>query len=220
MLEVKGISKKYGKNSVLKNVEFTINPGEKVCLVGRNGCGKTTLLQILSGSVKPDKGQIEFFGNNPLKDRRYFKKMIGYVPQESFLIPELSVLDNMKLWGTPGCENFEYILDRFELRDMLKTRVSKLSGGMKKRAQIACALSTWPPILLLDEPTSSLDIYYKETMAEWISEYRNLNGIVLWSTHEEAEILSTDKCLLLKDGEIISIANDKDIMTRIRENLK
>lgn len=219
MLEVKGISKKYGKNKVLDDVEFTLKPGEKVCLVGRNGCGKTTLLQILAGCIKPDKGQIAFFGNDPLADRKYFKKMTGYVPQESFLIPELTVLDNMKLWGTHGCENYEYLLDRFELRDILKTGVSRLSGGMKKRVGIACALSSWPPILLLDEPTSSLDIYYKETISEWISEFQNLNGIILWSTHEEAEILSTDRCLLLKDGHILSFDTDKDIMARIREKL-
>lgn len=219
MLEVKGISKKYGKNCVLDNIEFAVKPGEKVCLVGRNGCGKTTLLQILAGAVKPDKGQIEFFGNNPLKDRKYYKKMTGYVPQDSFLIPELTVFDNMKLWGTRECENYEYLLDRFELRDILRTRVSKLSGGMKKRVSIACALSSWPPILLLDEPTSSLDIYYKETMSEWISEFQNLNGIVLWSTHEEAEILSTDRCLILKDGHIFEVDTDKDIMTKIREKI-
>lgn len=220
MLKVEGLVKKYGNRTILKDVEFTVNPGERVCIIGRNGCGKTTLMQILSGALKPNGGSVSFFGNNPFANRRYFREYIGYVPQESPLIPELSVKDNLKLWQVDRCPNYEYILDRFELRDIMKMPIGKLSGGMKKRVSIACAIAAWPPILLLDEPTTALDIYYKENIQKWLSEYNNLNGMVLLSTHEEAEIMACDRCLFLKDGVLSSITAGDGMMDIIREKLK
>lgn len=220
MLEVKGITKKYGRRTILKDITFTINQGERVAIVGRNGCGKSTLMQIISGSMKPDGGSIRFFGQNPLKKKAYFKKYIGYVPQNSPLLPELTVKDNIKLWGVDKCRNYDYILDRFGLKDIMKMEVRKLSGGMNKRLSIACAIATWPPILLLDEPTTALDLYYKESIQKWLSEYNNLNGIVFLSTHEEAEILACDRCLFLKDGVLTEIPHDENMMNTIREYLQ
>lgn len=220
MLEVKGISKKYGKRTILQDVTFTLHPGERVCIVGRNGCGKTTLMQILSGAMKPDSGTFSFFGVNPLKNRKAFRKFCGYVPQETPLIPELSVLDNLKLWNVDKGSNYEYILDRFELRDIMKMSVKRLSGGMKRRLAIACAIAAMPPILLLDEPTTALDIYYKEGIQNWLAEYRNLNGIVFLSTHEEAEILSCDRCFFLKDGRLTELGMNNGLMSEIRDLLK
>lgn len=220
MLEVRQINKKYGKRTILRDISFTLYPGEQVCIVGRNGCGKTTLMQILSGATKPQSGSVSFFGVNPLKNRKAFKKFCGYVPQETPLIPELSVLDNLKLWNVDKGQNYDYILDRFELRDILKMQVSKLSGGMKRRLGIACAIAAMPPILLLDEPTTALDIYYKEGIQDWLKEYRNLNGIVFLSTHEEAEILSCDRCLFLKDGNLIELEMNDNLMSEVRRLLK
>ena len=219
MLEVKEIQKKYGKRTILDSVTFSIKPGERVALVGRNGCGKTTLMQILSGSMTPSAGEITFFGQNPLKNHKLFKQYCGYVPQENPLLEELSVYDNLRLWGVHKCPNYEYIIDRFELRSIMKMQVKKLSGGMKKRLSIACAVSSWPPILLLDEPTTALDIFYKESIEEWLSEYQNLNGMVLISTHEEAEIKLCDRCLFLKEGRVIPIESEVDVMDGIRKLL-
>ena len=220
MLEVFNITKKYGRRIVLKDITFTANPGERIAIVGRNGCGKTTLMQILSGSMKPNSGDIRFFGQEPLRKRGVFKQFCGYVPQNSPLLPELTVKDNLKLWGVDKCPNYEYILDTFELRDMMKMRVKRLSGGMNKRLSIACAIATWPPILLLDEPTSALDIYYKESIEDWLSKYSEINGIVLLSTHEEKEIMSCDRCLFLKEGSLIEVPMDENTMDTIRKLLK
>lgn len=220
MLQVQNITKKYGSRAILKDITFTINPGERVAIVGRNGCGKTTMMQILSGSMRPNSGSISFFGNNPLKKHSLFKKYCGYVPQNSPLLPELTVKDNLKLWGVDKCKNYDYILDNFELRDILKMPVKRMSGGMNKRLSIACAIATWPPILLLDEPTTALDLYYKESIQKWLSDYSNIKGIVLMSTHEEAEIEACDRCLFMKNGRLTEIPHDENMMSTIREYLK
>lgn len=219
MLEVRNISKKYGKKTILKDISFSISPGQRVAIVGRNGCGKTTLMQILSGSMKADSGEISFFGHNPLRSRRYFREYIGYVPQDIPLLPELTVIDNLRLWRVTKCPNYKYIVERFELTPIMKTEVRKLSGGMKRRLAIACAIAAWPPILLLDEPTTALDIYYKENIQAWLSEYNNLNGMVLVSTHEEAEIVACDRCLFLKDGKLIEVEKNDEMMDNIRQLL-
>lgn len=205
---------------ILEDVSFSIEPKERVCLVGRNGCGKTTLMQILAGAMKPTGGSLSFFGQNPLKDRRVFGKYCGYVPQELPLLMELTVKDNLKLWKVPSCPNYEYILDRFDLKDIMNIKVSRLSGGMKKRLSIACAIASWPSILLLDEPASALDLYFKDSIDEWLSEYQSLNGMVLISTHEEKEILSSDRALVLKEGRIHEVLKDENMMFNIRELLK
>ena len=220
MLKVEKLTKKYGKRIILRDITFSIEPGQRVAIVGRNGCGKTTLMQIVSGAMKPDGGSIDFFGKDPLKKRSVFRDYIGYVPQNSPLLPELTVKDNLKLWGVDKSRNYKYILERFDLEDIMKAKVGNLSGGMNKRLSIACAIAAWPPILLLDEPTTALDLYYKESIQQWLSEYNNLNGIVLLSTHEEAEIVACDRCLFMKDGMLTEIPHDENMMNTVREYIK
>ena len=137
MIEVTNISKSYGKKQILKDISFKADAGERVVIVGRNGCGKTTLLKILAGAMDPDGGKLNYFGENPLKNSAVFRKNCGYVPQENPLMEELSVLDNLRLWGFNKNKPDEVILEQFELGELLKTKVSKLSGGMKRRVSLA-----------------------------------------------------------------------------------
>ena len=111
------------------------------------------------------------------------------------------------------------IISQFELKDILSKRVSELSGGMKRRLSIACALLKWPPILLLDEPTTALDLYYKNSIGQWINEYCKMNGIVIMTTHDESEILSADRCLFMENGKIRDVGKVTDI-TRILKELE
>lgn len=205
MIEVKDIKKSYGKKRVLSDISFQAECGECVAIVGRNGCGKTTLMQILAGVVKPDSGTVSYFGNDPLKQKRVFRQFCGYVPQELPLIEELSVKDNLRLWGADRGAAYEEIVKKFQLKELMNIAVSKLSGGMKRRLSIACALSEWPPILLLDEPVTALDLYYKDSIEQWLNEYRKLNGIVIMTTHDEKEIMNCDRCLFMKDGRLIEL---------------
>lgn len=205
MIEVNDIRKRYGKKQVLTDISFRASCGESVAIVGRNGCGKTTLMQIMAGIEKPDSGSIRYFGHNPFKEKSVFRKFCGYAPQELPLIEELSVRDNLKLWGAHRHGHYDRIVDSFQLAEMMKTPVEKLSGGMKRRLSIACAVASWPPILLLDEPVTALDLYYKESIEKWLLEYKKMNGIIVMTTHDEKEILGCDRCLLMKEGRLTEL---------------
>lgn len=219
MLEVSNIKKRYGRKTVLEDVSFQANCGERVAIIGRNGCGKTTLMQILAGILKPNEGKLRYFGKNPQGKKEYFRKYCGYVPQELPLIEELSVRDNLRLWGVDRTEGSEDIIRQFELKEMMKMTVSKLSGGMKRRLSIACALAGWPPILLMDEPTTALDLYYKEKVESWMQSFSAMNGIIVMTTHDEKEILSSDRCLLMQEGHLTELSKEEQDMDRIRRML-
>ena len=176
-------------------------------------------MQILAGAIRPDAGEISFFGKNPLQKRTYFRKYVGYVPQEPPLIDELTVKDNLKLWGVWQSEHRELLLSSFELEELLKTEVRKLSGGMKRRLSIACALAQWPPILRLDEPTTALDLYYKDNIQQWLMQYRSMNGIVLLTSHDENEILSCDRCLIMKQGKLTELMGEDLTIEEIRKEI-
>ena len=181
MLEVTGIEKRYRGRTILKNVSFRANPGECIGIVGGNGCGKTTLLSILAGIRKPDRGSIRIDG------------------QEA--------LDNYRLWFRGKRREMERDLecgvghvlgvDRF-----LKTQAGRLSGGEKKRLSIAAALSGRADILILDEPGAALDLEAKEQILTYIRSYVKAGGTVLLTSHEMGEI---GACTLyvLKDGVLV-----------------
>lgn len=216
MIEANSINKNYGKNQILTNVNFKIKSGELVAIVGRNGSGKSTLIKIIAGILKPSSGTLSLFDNLAKTDTSIFRKYCGYVPQDNALIEELSVLDNLKLWGVGKGHLDDKLLNMFDLEDILHETVSKLSGGMKRRVSIACAISHWPPILLLDEPTTALDIFYKDEIHIIIERYRKMNGIVVYTTHDEKEILKSDRCFLIQKGLLRELKNKDKGMDAIR----
>ena len=173
MIEVTQIRKSYGKKKVLSDITFQVKPGECVAIAGKNGCGKSTLMQIMAGILKPDGGELCYF-----------------------------VQDNLKLWGGSHNANTKELVAQFQVEDLLQTEVSKLSGGMKRRLSIACALVENPPFLLMDEPTTALDLYYKESIHQWMKTYQQKNGIILMTTHDESEIRNADRCLFMDEGKV------------------
>ena len=198
VVEVAGITKKYGRKPILRGIDFTAETGEQIAIIGRNGSGKSTLLQILGGLLKPDTGSIHYFssqGNFP-----DFAKYCGYLPQDNPLLEELTVQDNLSLWSGRIGRPEEALINMFDLSDLLKTPVRKLSGGMKRRVSIACCLVLWPPVMIMDEPTASLDYVYKRDIRNWMKEYRASNGIIITATHDDAEIAESSQVLLLEDG--------------------
>ncbi len=200
MIRVSDIHKKYGHKTILEGAGLEAAPGQTVAIVGRNGCGKTTLLQIIAGALRPDGGEVTIFGKDALKDMKVFGQFVGYVPQDDPLIGSLSVRDNLKFWASGVKEPDKSVADTFDLKDILDKQVDTLSGGMRRRLSIACAIERKTPVLILDEPTTSLDIYYQECIRDWMKEYTAANGTIIMSTHSMAEIESADRVYILEDG--------------------
>ena len=205
-IEVENIRKSYGrKATVLNGTSFHAASGEYIAIVGANGCGKSTLLEILAGSLKADGGSLKIDGNDAFKDRKMFQKYIGFVPQDNPLMEKLSVRDNLKFWYCDTGRDMETDLQSgvpavLGVSGYLDKRVDKLSGGMKKRLSICCALAKNPPVLILDEPGASLDIVCKQDIMNYLSAYTKSGGIVLITSHEEGELKLADRMYLLKDG--------------------
>lgn len=224
IIEVKKIHKSYGKKKVLDGVSFHVEKGECVALAGANGCGKSTLLGILAGSLKADDGEILYNGENPFKNKSVFYKYAGYVPQENPLMDKLSVYDNLRFWYCDSRRSMEEdikqgILGEFGLDEYLKVSVDKLSGGLKKRLSIACALASDPQILIMDEPGAALDIICKEDIKQYLLKYMQNGGTVILTSHEEAELSICNRMYLLKNGkttELPEILSGKKLMERMK----
>lgn len=208
MLEISGLAKKYGKKVILDNISFYADKKEQVAIVGKNGCGKSTLMRIMAGILKPDAGQMQYFGQDVRKNARLFQKYCGYVPQDNPLMEELSVRDNLKLWGGIRNAQTQELLKQFQLDEMLKMPVEKLSGGMKRRVSIVCAMLGYPPVMLMDEPTTALDLFYKESIHNWMRQYVEDEGIIIMTTHDEQEIIASDRCYVMKDGSLTELPQE------------
>ena len=222
-MEADSIYKSYGKKKVLKGISFTAPEGKCTGFIGANGCGKSTLLQILAGAIRPDAGEIRYFHEEPLKKRKLFQTCCGYVPQENPLMEDLSVLDNLRLWGFRKSRPDPVILQQFGLEELLNRNVELLSGGMKRRVSIACAAIAHPPVMLLDEPTTALDICYREEIRQWMNLYQKRGGIIVMTTHEESEIMDAQHCLVMNAGRLYEVAdadrNMRHILEMTREEL-
>ncbi len=220
MIMISHISKDYGKKQILQDISFQAECGQLIVIIGQNGCGKTTLMKILAGVMKPNGGEITYFNQDMFQKKNLFQKMCGYLPQENPLMEELSVKDNLRLWGVMTSQYKEMILDMFALRDILSVTVSKLSGGMKRRLSIACALAQWPPVLIMDEPTTALDIHYKEGIHKCLEDYTNKNGIVIMTSHDENEIINSDRCFHMKDGTLQEVSQENKNLTYVKTILQ
>ena len=205
-IRVSGIASSYGKKQVLKNVSFQAEAGTCTALVGANGCGKSTLLSILAGLRTPQQGAITFDGCEAVgkEGKKLFLSYVGYVPQENNLISELTVKDNLLLWYQNKMELEQELqtgfLHMLGLQDMLMLKAGKLSGGMKKRVSIGCALAGNPSILLLDEPDAALDLPGKADIRRYLSYYKEKGGTIVMATHEECDLELCEQILCLKDG--------------------
>ncbi len=215
-----------GRKKVLTDINLTANGGECIGILGANGCGKSTLLSILAGILVPDSGCCQINGNIiiPPAAKKGFHLWqskrtsadIGYVPQECPLIEELNAMDNLKLWYCDSplslSEELENgLLAMLGIPDFLKTKVKNMSGGMKKRLSIGCALSKKPRILLLDEPGAALDLICKERIEVYLRHYKTMGNLALLATHEEREINLCDRLYILKEGVLVPLEYDGNI---------
>ena len=213
-IEIKNISKKFKRKNVLRDITLSVGEGKCIGILGANGCGKSTLLSILAGVQTADSGSFLCDGVDLLKDAGSRAELVGYVPQGTPLISELTAWDNLLLWYDKASLKEELesgVLHLLGIGDFLKVTVSKMSGGMKKRLSIGCAMSKKPPILLLDEPTAMLDLACKQHISEYLQHYKSSGGILFLTTHDVMELTLCDEWYIIRDGVLEPFQFDGDV---------
>ena len=212
VIEAKNLVKIYGSRTVVNDVSFTVNQGEIVGLLGPNGAGKTTSFYQVVGLVKPDEGQV-FLGEEDITKLPMYKraqKGIGYLPQEASVFRKLSVEDNIyavlemrKMTKAARKEKMETLLEELRLQHVRKNNGDTLSGGERRRTEIARALAVDPSFILLDEPFAGVDPIAVEDIQEIIAKLKFKNIGVLITDHNVNETLSIcDRAYLLIDGKM------------------
>lgn len=220
-LHTNSIQKTYKGRSVVKGVTIEVNQGEIVGLLGPNGAGKTTSFYMIVGLVQPDKGSV-FLDEVDITKYPMYKRAqlgIGYLPQEVSVFRKLSVEDNIlailemtKLNKTERHEKLEQLLEEFSLTHVRKNLGHSLSGGEKRRTEIARALATNPKFVLLDEPFAGVDPIAVEDIQSIIADLKNKNIGILITDHNVQETLSiTDRAYLLFEGNILKAGTAEDL---------
>jgi len=197
-LGARSVSKRFGKRAALRDVSFSAAPGELLAVIGPNGAGKTTLLSILAGIQTADAGEL---AHDPAR--------VGWVPQHAAVYGKLSVAENLRLFARlERCGDVEGVVTRMleqtGLGDRAGDELSRLSGGNRQRVNIAVGLLADPPVLLLDEPSASLDPRQRERLWGFIAALAAGGTTVVFTTHDvgEAERYA-DRLLVLADGELL-----------------
>lgn len=213
-LKVSHIRKQYKNKQILRDIQFRALSGKCIGILGANGSGKSTLLAILAGVLKPDAGSVWCDQVDLMVERKQISKIIGYVPQGTPLLEELTAWDNLLLWYDKPRLQQELeggVLGMLGIDKFLKTPVCKMSGGMKKRLSIGCAVAGNPSVLLMDEPSAALDLECKERILNYLKSFILEGGIVILATHDIREIEICDEWYILKEGILHPYAYDGNI---------
>jgi ABC-2 type transport system ATP-binding protein len=219
-INIKGLKKTYNGTKALEGINMDIAEGEFFGLLGPNGAGKTTTINILTGLVRKDEGETLIFNRDTVNDYRFTRKQVGIAAQE-FTQDWFFPLDKLLLFqaGYYGINKkdatglVESLLERLGLQDKRNARIRQLSGGMKRRFQIAKALVHDPKILILDEPTAGVDVELRHELWDYFSDLHKEGKTILLTTHyiEEAELLC-DKVAIIDSGKVISKGSPKELI--------
>jgi ABC-2 type transport system ATP-binding protein len=198
LVEARSVSKRYGERVALKSVSMSAGSGEVVAIIGPNGAGKTTFLSIIAGIQQPDEGDV----TRPAHE-------VGWVPQQAAVYGKLTVAENLRLFARlekrPEVDDVvAQMLRQTDLEDRAGDQVSTLSGGNRQRVNIAIGLLSEPDVLLLDEPSASLDPRQRERLWEFLRALTERGTAIIFSTHNVAEAeRNADRILVLADGELL-----------------
>ncbi|MBX3083420.1 MAG: ABC transporter ATP-binding protein [Anaerolineae bacterium] len=232
IVEIRNLKKQYAPTAgqkegqlAVKGIDLMIEKGEIFSLLGPNGAGKTTTISMMSGLLPPTAGDVLIGGHSIVAEPMAVKKMIGVVPQEIALYPQLSARQNLeffgKMYGLGGGElakRCDEVLDFIGLKDRQKERVDSYSGGMKRRVNIGVGLLHKPALVFMDEPTVGIDPQSRRNILDAVKQLNQQGMTVLYTTHymEEAEELS-NRVAIIDHGEIIAEGKQGDLIQKVGE---
>ncbi len=223
----KNLSKTYGKRNeiiAVDNVSFSVEKGEIFGLIGPDGAGKTSIFRMLTTLLLPDGGSASVEGFDVVKDYKQIRNTIGYMPGKFSLYQDLSVEENLNffatIFGTTVQENYDLIKDIYvQLEPFKKRRAGKLSGGMKQKLALCCALIHKPTVLFLDEPTTGVDPVSRKEFWEMIGQLKAQGITILVSTSYMEEAGLCDRIALMQSGKILSINTPENISASYPDKL-
>ncbi len=223
-IEIKDITKRYGKIVALDGISLSVDKGEMFGLIGPDGTGKSTLYKILATLVRPDTGIAKICGLDTMKDFRVIRTKIGYMPERFSLYQDLTVSENLRffasLFGVSVKDNYDLIAPIFsQLKRFPNRKAGALSGGMKQKLALSCALIHRPEILLLDEPTTGVDTVSRSEFWDMLSTLREKGITILVSTSYMDEATRCERIAMINRGHILDINTPANLIAGIGENL-
>ena len=217
VIEINNLSKRYGKVQALDSVSFAVARGELFGLIGPDGAGKTTLFRLLTTLIRPDEGTASVEGLDIVRDYRAIRERVGYMPGRFSLYPDLTVEENLNffaaLFGTRVEESYDLVAPIYRQIEPFKTRrAGKLSGGMKQKLALSCALIHRPSVLFLDEPTTGVDAVSRSEFWDMLAELKTKGITILVSTPYMDEAQRCDRIALCNEGRIMRIDTPQSIV--------
>jgi ABC-2 type transport system ATP-binding protein len=218
------MSKSYEKTTALKNISLKVQEGELFGLIGPDGAGKTTLMRILMTLILPDSGDAKTYGLNVVSDFKKIRQIVGYMPGRFSLYQDLSVEENLSffatVFGTTVEENYDLIRDiYYQIEPFKKRRAGKLSGGMKQKLALSCALIHSPKILVLDEPTTGVDAVSRKEFWEMLKKLQTKGITILVSTPYMDEANLCDRVALIQNGKILDVNSPQGIIEKFSRKI-
>lgn len=224
MIKVEALYKSFGQVQALNGVSFQVGSGELFGVIGPDGAGKSTLFRILISLLLPDAGQVRLWDLDPVTDYKMVRRMVGYMPGRFSLYEDLSVLENLSffatVFGTTIEENYYLIENIYKQIEAFKDRpAGKLSGGMKQKLALSCALIHKPRLLVLDEPTTGVDAVSRSEFWEMLKGLKEQGITILVSTPYMDEAGLCDRVALMQNGMILETDTPENIVQQFRRKL-
>lgn len=224
IIEASAIHKRFGETRALHDISFAVEEGEIFGFIGPDGAGKTTLFRIITTLILPDEGRISVLGKDAVKDFRELRKEIGYMPGRFSLYQDLSVEENLNFYatvfGTTVKENYALISDIYSHIEPFKKRLAgKLSGGMKQKLALSCALIHKPRLLVLDEPTTGVDAVSRAEFWEMLKKLKQHGITIIASTPYMDEAMQCNRVALIQNGKILAVETPEKIRSGFTRKL-